>query len=255
MIPKKIHYCWFGGKELPDIAKKCISSWKEYCPDYEVFQWDESNCDLDCMPYVQEAYESKNWAFVSDVIRLLVVYAHGGIYLDIDVEVIKSFDELLVYDSFWGFESKKFVAPGLGFGAVAKSNLLRQLIESYKEMHFILQDGTYNKIPCPHIYTKIFSKIGFQINGKTQRIDNNILLSTEYLCPLDYKTLKCKITPNTFSIHLFNASWLDEKEKENQKKYKKIIQRYGYVCGKIMYLLRYIGLKGSIRIIINKLRM
>ena len=255
MIPKKIHYCWFGGNDLPDIAKKCIASWKEYCPDYEIIQWDESNCDLNCMLYVKEAYESKNWAFVSDIMRLLIIYSHGGIYLDTDVEALKNFDELLGYDSFWGFESKKYVNTGLGFGAVAKNKVLKQLIESYEGVHFKLENNMYNKIPCPHTNTKVFENMGFTINGKTQKVGNDILFAKEYFCPINYKTLECKIVDKTFSIHHYNASWLNEEEKFYQNIYATLMQKYGYHIGRLIYFFKYVGIQKGIKILFNKLKM
>ena len=117
MLPKKIHYCWFGGNELPDLAIKCIESWKKYCPDYEIIEWNETNFDLECCDFVKEAYKAKKWAFVSDYARLKVVYDNGGIYLDTDVELVKSLDILLQEKCYFGEETTGYVATGLGFGA------------------------------------------------------------------------------------------------------------------------------------------
>ena len=123
MIPKKIHYCWFGGNPLPELAIKCLESWKKYCPDYEIIEWNETNFNLDSCEYVREAYQAKKWAFVSDYARLKVVYDNGGIYLDTDVELIKSLDRLLKNKSFFGTETTGVVATGLGFGAEKVINL------------------------------------------------------------------------------------------------------------------------------------
>lgn len=119
MIPKKIHYCWFGMGEKPELAKKCIQSWKKYCPDYEIIEWNEDNFDIDQYPYLRWCYDNKKWAFLSDFARLLVVYQNGGIYFDTDVELIKTPDELLGCNAFFGFENDKNIATGLGFRASA----------------------------------------------------------------------------------------------------------------------------------------
>ena len=111
MIPKKIHYCWFGGNPLPPLAVKCIESWKKYLPDYEIKEWNESNFDLNYNDYVREAYEAKKWAFITDVVRLYAMVTEGGIYMDTDVEVLKPLDELLQYDAVSGFESSSRIPP------------------------------------------------------------------------------------------------------------------------------------------------
>ena len=117
MIPRKIHYFWFGGNEKPAKVKKCINSWKKYCPDYELVEWNESNFDVHCMPFVEQAYNAKKYAFVSDVARLIVVYEQGGIYMDTDVEVIKPLDDLLENKAYMSFENNENVNTGQGFGA------------------------------------------------------------------------------------------------------------------------------------------
>ena len=172
MIP----YCWFGKKKLPDEIAKYIDSWKEKCPDYEIVQWNENNFDINSILYVKEAYECKKWAFVTDYVRLWVVYNYGGIYLDTDVELIKSMDSLLQYDAFFGFENDRYIATGLGFGAVKGCDLLHQMMSIYEKMHFIVS-GEMNIIACPHINTKILVEYGLKRNGKTQIINNYIFLS------------------------------------------------------------------------------
>ena len=137
-IPRKIHYCWFGKGELPDLAVYCINSWKKYCLDYEIVRWDESNSDLSSCNFVIEAYRQKKWAFVSDYIRLKVIAEHGGIYLDIDVELLKSLDGLLELDSFMGFEESRpyYVNSGLGFGAGKNNENIKKLMDSYEQVSF-----------------------------------------------------------------------------------------------------------------------
>ena len=147
MIPKIIHYCWFGGNPLPPSAEKCIESWKKFCPDYEIRRWDESNYDITKNQYMQEAYQCKKWGFVPDYARLDIIYDHGGIYLDTDVEIIKTFDELLDCVAFGGVEQESpYVALGLGFGAEKGNDIIRQLRDKYDELHF-MEDGQMNLTP------------------------------------------------------------------------------------------------------------
>ena len=131
MIPKKIHYCWFGRGEKPALAKKCIASWKKYCPDYEIIEWNEDNFDINYNAYTKYCYENKKWAFLSDYVRLLVVYEHGGIYYDTDVEALKSFDDLLTYKAYFGFENEEHINTGIGFGAEKEHTVLKSMLEMY----------------------------------------------------------------------------------------------------------------------------
>ena len=131
MIPKKIHYCWFGRNELPPLAKKCIASWKKYCPDYEIIEWNEDNFDVSLNAYTRYCYENKKWAFLSDFVRLQVIHDHGGIYFDTDVEVVSSFDSLLMYDAFYCFENDSYLATGLGFASVAHHPSVATMLKMY----------------------------------------------------------------------------------------------------------------------------
>lgn len=209
MIPRIIHYCWFGGKELPESAKKCIESWKKFCPDYEIIQWDESNFDIEKYDYAKEAYENKKWAFVSDVARLDVLYNHGGIYLDTDVELIKSIDNLVdSSDGFMGFEDKKQVASGLGIGAKKHSPIIELMLSGYKDCHFIKDNGEFDLTPCPVRNTRDLVKIGLVPNGTYQEIENFKFLPREILAPKEATSGRLKyLTDATLSIHHYDASW------------------------------------------------
>lgn len=223
MIPKTIHYCWFGRNPKPGLAKKCMRSWKKYCKGYEIIEWNEDNFDLSTAPlYVRQAYEAKKWAFVSDWVRLKVVYDHGGIYLDTDVEIIKSLDSLLEYDAYFGFEDGRFVATGLGFGAKKSHPLLQELMADYDHSPFILSDGSFDTTTCPSRNLPIFLKHGLlQDNSKQTLDDGTVILPSDYLSPLDYITNELKRTKNTLSIHWFSASWHSTEEKKAHKRYKK----------------------------------
>lgn len=208
MIPKKIHYCWFGGNELSALAKKCIESWKKYCPDYEIIEWNESNFNLECCDFVKEAYQAKKWAFVSDYARLKIIYDNGGIYLDTDVELIKSLDSLLKEKCYFGEETIGYVNTGLGFGAEKENNVIQMLLSEYNGYHFIKKDGTYDMEPCPKKNTRPLTKFGYKFGGKNiWRCGKFVVYPPEYFCPLDYNTKLMNITNNTISIHLYNASW------------------------------------------------
>jgi len=224
MIPKKIHYCWFGGNPLPPLAKKCLNSWKKFCPDYEIIEWNEGNYDISSAPlYVKQAYDAKKWAFVTDYVRLQVIYEHGGIYFDTDVEVIKSFDDLLTYDAFFGFEDEKFINTGLGFGAEKNSKLLKDLMDDYNGIPFIIENGELDTTACTDRNIQIFKRYGLISNNTKQILDKSILvLPTEYFCPMNYSTGRIHKTNNTYSIHYFTASWfsLEEKREYNLSKWR-----------------------------------
>lgn len=220
MIPKIIHYCWFGRNELPKLAVKCIASWKKHCKDYEIIEWNEENFDISkCPLYVRQAYEAKKWAFVTDYVRLKVVYDNGGIYLDTDVEVIKSLEPLLAYKAFFGFENH-FVATGLGFGAEKNTPILRDIMNQYMDIPFCLPNGKYDDKGCPERNTDVFSQHGLRIDGSTQVIDDNVIvLSKEYLCPYDFLEKRLRKTKNTMTIHWYDGSWLSDETRRRLTQY------------------------------------
>lgn len=213
MIPKTIHYCWFGGSPMPELSQKCIESWKKYCPDYEIKCWDETSIDLSSVDYMREAYEEKAWGFVSDVARLQILYDNGGIYLDTDVEMIKSFDELLCNAAFAGLEDDKYVALGLGVGAEKGNPVVKAMLDDYLDRHFKLPDGTFDRTPCPKIQTDLLTKLGFNSNSGIQCINGMTIYPSEYFCPKSFKTGKVNITDNTYSIHHYDGSWLTDEIK------------------------------------------
>lgn len=220
MIPKKIHYCWFGGNDLPRLAKRCIRSWKKYCPDYEIIRWDESNYDIKSAPlYVRQAYEAKKWAFVTDYVRLQLVYEHGGIYMDTDVELVKSLDGLLDNDSYFGLESKSTINTGLGFGACKNSPILLELLTDYQNIPFVKEDGTYDLETCTVRNTRVFIRHGLQESGEMQLLDGTIrILPTCVMRPFHDWDGTLKISPETVSIHWYNASWQPKSYQAEKRK-------------------------------------
>lgn len=258
-IPKIIHYCWFGGNKLSGLSHKCIESWKKNCPDYEIIRWDENNFDIKYNRYVKEAYESKNWAFVSDYVRLYVVYKYGGIYLDTDVELLKNLDQLLKYSGFMGFEDQEKVATGLGFGAIKNNEIIYEMLMDYENISFIKEDGSFDLMPCPQRNTNSLLKRGLITNNSKQIIDDMVFLPTEYMCPKDYTTDKLNVTDNTYSIHHYNASWhTDEQRKWDAKgvKYRKI---FGKIIGNsfinLEILINRYGYLGTLKKVIWKTKM
>lgn len=221
MIPKTIHYCWFGGNPLPALAEKCIASWKRYCPDYRIVRWDESNFDLHSAPlYVRQAYERKKWAFVTDFVRLQVIYDHGGIYLDTDVELKKSLDPLLSNRAYFGFEDGKAVNTGLGFGAEAQHPILREMMDDYQDVPFVLSDGTMDQTPCPRRNTEAFLRHGLLQNDSLQTLDEGVvILPSRFLSPIDNRTRKMRRTKEMISIHHASGSWQDE---ATQKRWREL---------------------------------
>lgn len=212
MIPKKIHYCWFGRGQKPELANRCIDSWKKYCPDYEIKEWNEDNFDLNLYPYVREAYDKRKFAFVTDVVRLYALITEGGIYMDTDVEVLKSLDILLEYDAVSGFEAETRIPTGLM--ASRKSHpLFLEFLDDYNGLHFIRDDGSLDLTTNVTRITNICLSHGFVPNGKLQTIAGFTLLPQDYLCPKNYETKELKLTTNSLCIHHFDGSWIPKSRK------------------------------------------
>lgn len=214
MIPKIIHYCWFGGKEKPEDVKRYIASWKKYCPDYEIKEWNESNFDIHENDYCREAYEAKQWAFVTDYVRLKVLYEEGGFYMDTDVEVIKSLNPLRVYNAVSGYESQTHIPTGT-MGACRDNEWIGMLLHNYDYRHFLCEDGTYDTTTNVIVITNLtVKKYGLQLHG--QKIvfgQNMVLLPFDYLCAKDFATGQIMQTTNTYTIHHFKGSWLTDKDR------------------------------------------
>ncbi|MGG0275883.1 glycosyltransferase family 32 protein [Bacillus rhizoplanae] len=210
-IPRIIHYCWFGGKEKPDTVKRCIDSWKKNLSEYEMIEWNEDNFDINCNPYVKEAYKSRKFAFVSDYARVHVLYYFGGIYLDTDVEVFKSFNDLLCHDSFWGFEQENYIATST-IGAAKGNKLIKIFLDSYEEKSFIKEDGSHDDLTNVAIVTGILKTLGLKTNGEYQEIEGiGAFYPQTYFSPYDYINCRKFITENTYTMHHFYKSWLPPK--------------------------------------------
>ncbi|MBR2423267.1 MAG: glycosyl transferase [Oscillospiraceae bacterium] len=222
-IPKTIHYCWLGRNPKPNSVLKCIESWKKYCPDYEIIEWNEDNLDISSHLYSQQAYEAKAWAFATDYFRLWIVYHYGGIYLDTDVQIIKPLDPLLKNRAFMGFEDKTRINSGLGFGAEAGSQFIYEQMKVYDSLVFRNEDGTLNRRPAPEYLTEVASSFGLTSDtGKPQQILDAVCYPRAYFSPKDYSTGILHITRNTYTIHHYTATWKTEEEQAIRKRDRRI---------------------------------
>ncbi len=227
MIPKIIHYCWFGRNPKTKLADKCIKSWQKKCPDYKIIEWNEDNFDISSCPlYVRQAYENKKWAFLTDYVRLKVVHDNGGVYLDTDVELLKSLDCFSGNKAWFGFEGEKYINTGEGFGAEKGHPILREMLAQYEDIPFVLPDGSLDLTPCTRRNTEVFLSYGLKPNNKMQILKENILiLPSIYLCPIDYLSQKRKFSFKTVSIHHFAYSWKDDEQKKTIIQIRKNIRR------------------------------
>lgn len=226
MIPKKIHYCWFGGKPIPDKYKRYMESWHKFCPDYEIIEWNESNYDISKCKYMQEAYEKKVWGFVPDYARIDIVYNNGGIYLDTDVELVKNIDDLLYQKGFAGFEDEEYVNLGSGFGAVKGLPVLKSMLEHYERESFINKDGGLNLIASPVHNTSVLMNYGLRNNGDYQRIADMTIYPAKVLTGKCMYTMRTVIKPWTYAIHHYDGSWATEKARRMNARMGKDMMLY-----------------------------
>lgn len=225
MIPKVIHYCWFGGKPIPDKNKRWIDSWYRFCPDYKIIEWNEDNYDITQNRYMHEAYKRKKWGFVPDYARLDLIYNFGGIYLDTDVELIRNMDDLLYQKGFAGFESKNYVALGLGFGAARNLPIIKKMRDDYEEREFINHDGSENLLASPSLQTKILEGEGLNRNGEYQIVSDLTIFPEKMLCGKNYRTRLIELKPYTHSIHHYDASWIDDDRREKQERFERLLKQ------------------------------
>lgn len=240
MIPKVIHYCWFGGKPLPKEYQRYIDSWHKYMPDYEIRRWDESNYDVRCIPFSSEAYDVGKYAYVSDYARLKILYEHGGVYFDTDVEVIRSLDDIMKNGAWMAVEKHKsapdnpdMVAVGLGFAVEPGNKIIAEVMSYYERAHFVLPDGSVKQIPIVPIVTNILHK-----HGLPKKIDIPVSIEGitiypwDYFCPQEFMERRIEVTEHTYTIHHFAATWMTWREK--------LLMKRGYYADKVR---RALGIK------------
>lgn len=254
-IPKIIHYCWFGRKPKPDLAVKCIESWKKFFPDYEIKEWNEENWDINCCQYVREAYDAKKWAFVSDYARFDILYRYGGIYFDTDVEVIKPMEDILNAGSFMGLEegrlidlvsasnSKDYynknlsigkVNPGLGMAAVPGLDLFGEIISQYKKRHFKIGENKYDVSTVVEFVTGIIIHKKIEMHGSIAKCEGINIYEKDYFCPKDYITGELNVSANTRTIHHYTASWITPTIMKIVKIRTSCKKKYGEKLGNII---------------------
>lgn len=212
MIPKIIHYCWFGKNPMPNKLQKCLKSWKKELPEYIIMRWDESNFDVNSSLWTQQAYSAKKFAFVSDFVRLKVLYEYGGIYLDTDVMVIKPLDEFLIYPAFTGFESHDKLTSAV-IGAEKGFHLIKKFLDSYEGRSFYDINGEINKTANVIMMTAVCQEYGLIPDNTYQVVADMYVFPKTYFCPLDFWRNK-DFSEKTYTIHYFDASWLDDDTKE-----------------------------------------
>lgn len=227
LIPKKIHYMWLGGTKIPLQLQRCIDSWKRYCPDYDIIRWDESNYDVHKNRFVAQAYDLKKFGFVPDYARIELLYEHGGIYLDTDVELQRNLDDLLYQEAFCSVEKWQVLNFGGCSGAVKGHKSLIPFLDSWSKRSLIREDGTIDNTSSGLIDTEIAIKAGYKINGMIQNIMGMNIYTYDFFHPYDYMSGKLEMSENTFSVHKFYGGWVDEAAKEDgalvTKKYDELM--------------------------------
>lgn len=246
MIPKIIHYCWFGGNPLPPLALECIASWRKFFPDYEIWEWSEGTTpalpnrdkelmpdkvmafDVNIIPYTEEAYKQKKYAFVSDYARFWIMYKYGGVYFDTDVEVIRSMDDILDRGPFMGYEMNPrgqmygTIAPGLGMGCAPSMGIIHEFVSYYGKTKFEFVPGTTGQITVVHIASQIFKGLGLSTDLGIQNIQDIWIYPSEYFCPINVITNRIHVEKETRTIHHYAGTWMDRKFTWNHR-IKKIV--------------------------------
>ena len=229
MIPKMIHYCWFGKGNKPKLALACIESWKKYCPEYELVEWNEENFDIACNLYVKQAYAHKKFAFVADYARFYALYHYGGIYMDTDVELVKSLDIFLMQKAFSGFELPEYVSAGI-MACEKDFILFKEFLDYYEDKAFVDRNGGLNMITIVATITSIFEKYGLRKDGTYQIIRQCTLYPIDYFYPLSDATGRLRKTENTYAIHWFSKSWIEPKYRLRSKITRIFHRIFGEKC-------------------------
>lgn len=265
MIPKIIHYCWFGKKPLPQLAKKCIDSWKIYLPDYEIKEWNESNFDVNAIPYTKQAYKAGKYAFVSDYARFWILYKYGGVYFDTDVEIIKPINDIIKEGPFMGCEpnnerNKTYnitCAPGLGLGCELGMPIYKEFIEGYKNRIFIDKDNNLDLTTIVVYTTNILIKHGLKNTNCIQKIEGISIYPSQYFCPINFFTGSINVTNETRTIHHYFGSWNSpQKQYEMQLRGKYVFLPNAIAFRLAFYIssIKYNGILQTIKTIYNIFR-
>ena len=258
MIPKIIHYCWFGKGEIPDRDKQNIAKWTSLCPDYEIKRWDESNYDISKCEYMKQAYDANKLGFVPDYARLDIIYNYGGFYFDTDVELVKNLDMLLNEHAVMGFESENMINHGHGFAAEPQNGLIKELRDSYHNLKFVNPDGSLNLTPSPKYITDFLEHKGVVLNNTEQYVCGVHIFPKDYFCPKNMYSAKINVTKNTIAIHHFNMSWGDDEKLRRLAKVKKLSRFLGvsiaYNLVEFSANLKERGIGVAVEVIVKKLK-
>lgn len=229
VIPKKIHYMWLGGGTLPKNLQMCVESWRKYCPDYEIIKWDESNYDVKKSVYMDQAYQYEKYGYVPDYARIDILYHHGGIYMDTDVEVIRNLDDMLYQEAFCSVEKWQVLNFGGCSGAIPKQPALKRFLQAWKQRRFINEEGSADILSSGFLDTRVAMDCGYVLNGQNQTILGMNIYTYDYFHPYDYMSGKMELTDDTYAIHHFNGGWLDEHAKlatqRTRSKYESLCHR------------------------------
>lgn len=237
MIPKMIHYCWFGPEPIPEIVFKCVESWKKYCPDFEIYLWNETNYDINKCDYVREAYKAKQWAFVSDYARFDILNTYGGIYFDGDVELIAPITPAFVNAPFMAIEKNSakehsLVNTGLGICVEPNNPIVQAVLDYYNQQHFVATKKITDCETSSKIMTTVLKLNGFVLRDTIQIINGICIYPSDFFCPMDVATGETQFTKNTIGLHHSLASWLPEREKRAAQITQKVIKEHGVKAAK-----------------------
>ena len=228
-IPRIIHTFWFSNDKIPDLYMKCLDSWRKYCPDFEIRIWSLNDYDDNGCDYFREAINAKKWSFASDYSRAEVVYKYGGIYMDMDVEVVRNIDDLLHNDAYMSFQDLNYLECGSGFGASKGNTIIGEIVREYERLHFIKENGDEDLTTCPQRYTKIVEPYGLKKNGAFQEFSNLTIYPFEYLTAKSFGTGITYLTENTYTVHHHNGSWVTKENKLKWNRKYEWIRKY-YSC-------------------------
>lgn len=234
MIPKIIHYCWFGRGEMPKLMKKCVKSWAKFCPGWKVVLWNEDTFDVNSTLWTKQAYEAKKYAFVTDYVRLKALYEMGGVYMDADVELVQPIDCFLEHEAFSGFESVSTVPTGI-IAAQAGQQVIKGWLDYYTDRPYLI-DGRPNMDPNVSFMTADLKARGLNMDDSVQNIDGMVIYPQTFFCPLSVVEIEKKITKDTHAIHHFTSTWRTDKAKKDFARVKRH-QRKWY---KALVWLRYL---------------
>ena len=226
MIPKIIHYCWFGRGEMPKLMKKCLKSWKKYCPDWQIIRWDEDRFDIDSTLWTKQAYDAKKYAFVADYVRIKALSEQGGVYLDTDQELIKPLEPFLAHRCFVGFMDKTNISAGV-IGAEPAHPMMRRMLGYYQDRPFLKEDGTVDNKPNTNWMTDILLEQGLRLDDSFQQVGDVAVYPQTYFCPTSCVSIEDCSGPDTVALHHWAMTWRTEKAKKDFARVKRH-QRWWY---------------------------